>query len=91
LTRNGTVIRKIFLNVSKAEQRRRFLERLNDPAKKWKFSVNDVNERLRWKDYMAAYEKAMCATSTWPVAASVPRHVARAAIVSPCSSLQWMS
>lgn len=64
LTRNGTVIRKIFLNVSKAEQRRRFLERLHDPAKKWKFSVNDVNERLRWKEYMAAYEKAMCATST---------------------------
>src|SRR5207244_13135395 len=64
LARNGTVIRKIFLNVSKAEQRRRFLERLHDPAKKWKFSVNDVNERLRWKEYMAAYEKAMCATST---------------------------
>jgi PPK2 family polyphosphate:nucleotide phosphotransferase len=64
LARNGTVIRKIFLNVSKTEQRRRFLERLQDPAKKWKFSVNDVNERLRWKEYMAAYEKAMCATST---------------------------
>jgi PPK2 family polyphosphate:nucleotide phosphotransferase len=64
LARNGTVIRKIFLNVSKAEQRRRFLERLHDPAKKWKFSVNDVNERLRWKEYMSAYEKAMCATST---------------------------
>ncbi len=64
LTRNGTVIRKIFLNVSKAEQRRRFLERLSDPRKKWKFSVNDVNERLRWKEYMAAYEKAMCSTST---------------------------
>jgi PPK2 family polyphosphate:nucleotide phosphotransferase len=64
LTRNGTVIRKIFLNVSKAEQRRRFLERLHDPAKKWKFSVSDVNERLRWNEYMAAYEKAMRATST---------------------------
>jgi PPK2 family polyphosphate:nucleotide phosphotransferase len=63
LARNGTVIRKIFLNVSKAEQRRRFLERLNDPSKKWKFSVNDVNERLRWKEYMSAYEKVMCATS----------------------------
>ena len=60
LARNGTVIQKIFLNVSKTEQRRRFLERLNDPAKKWKFSVNDVNERLRWKEYMAAYEKALC-------------------------------
>jgi len=64
LARNGTVIRKIFLNVSKTEQRRRFLERLHDPAKKWKFSVNDVNERLRWTEYMSAYEKAMCATST---------------------------
>jgi PPK2 family polyphosphate:nucleotide phosphotransferase len=64
LTRNGTVIRKIFLNVSKAEQRRRFLDRLNDPAKKWKFSVNDVNERLRWNEYMTAYEKMMTATST---------------------------
>lgn len=64
LTRNGTVIRKIFLNVSRKEQRFRFLERLNDPAKKWKFSVNDVNERLRWKEYMAAYEKALCSTST---------------------------
>jgi PPK2 family polyphosphate:nucleotide phosphotransferase len=64
LARNGTVIRKIFLNVSKPEQRRRFLERLNDPAKKWKFSVSDVNERLRWKEYMAAYEKALCSTST---------------------------
>jgi PPK2 family polyphosphate:nucleotide phosphotransferase len=64
LGRNGVVIRKIFLNVSKREQRRRFLERLSDPAKKWKFSVNDVNERLRWKEYMSAYEEAMSATST---------------------------
>lgn len=64
LARNGTVIRKIFLNVSKTEQRRRFLERLQDPAKKWKFSVNDVNERLRWNEYMAAYGRAMRATST---------------------------
>ena len=58
LTRNGTVIRKIFLNVSKAEQRRRFLMRLHNPGKRWKFSVNDINERLRWKEYMAAYEEA---------------------------------
>jgi PPK2 family polyphosphate:nucleotide phosphotransferase len=64
LCRNGTVIRKVFLNVSRREQRRRFLERLHDPAKKWKFSVNDVNERLRWKEYMAAYEDALSATST---------------------------
>jgi len=64
LTRNGTVIRKIFLNVSKAEQRRRFLMRLHNPEKRWKFSINDINERLRWKEYMAAYEEAMRATST---------------------------
>ena len=64
LGRNGTVIRKFFPNVSKAEQRRRFLERLHDPSKKWKFSVNDVNERLRWKQYMAAYEEAIRATAT---------------------------
>ena len=64
LTRNGTVIRKIFLNVSKTEQRRRFLMRLHNPDKRWKFSLNDINERLRWKEYMAAYEKALCSTST---------------------------
>jgi PPK2 family polyphosphate:nucleotide phosphotransferase len=64
LTRNGTVIRKIFLNVSKTEQRRRFLIRLHNPDKRWKFSLNDINERLRWKEYVAAYEDAMRATST---------------------------
>jgi len=64
LARNGTVIRKIFLNVSKTEQRRRFLMRLHNPEKRWKFSINDVNERLRWKEYMIAYEEAMKATST---------------------------
>jgi polyphosphate kinase 2 (PPK2 family) len=64
LTRNGTVIRKIFLNVSKTEQRRRFLMRLHNPDKRWKFSINDVNERLRWKEYMVAYEEAMHATTT---------------------------
>lgn len=64
LARNGTVIRKIYLNVSKAEQRRRFLMRLSDPSKRWKFSVNDVNERLKWKKYMAAYTDAMKSTSS---------------------------
>ena len=64
LGRNGTVIRKFFLNVSRTEQRRRFLERLHDPSKRWKFSVSDVNERLRWKDYMQAYQDALRATST---------------------------
>lgn len=64
LCRNGTIIRKFFLNVSRAEQRRRFLARLDDPAKNWKFSINDVNERLRWDDYIRAYEAALGATST---------------------------
>jgi len=64
LARNGTIIRKIYLNVSKAEQRRRFLMRLHNPDKRWKFSLNDINERLRWKEYMAAYEEALRATST---------------------------
>ena len=64
LSRNGTVIRKFFLNVSRAEQRRRFLARLDDPAKNWKFAMGDVDERLRWADYMGAYEDAIRATST---------------------------
>jgi PPK2 family polyphosphate:nucleotide phosphotransferase len=64
LTRNGIAIRKIFLNVSKDEQRRRFLDRLNRPEKQWKFSMHDVEERKRWKDYMRAYEEAIRATST---------------------------
>jgi PPK2 family polyphosphate:nucleotide phosphotransferase len=64
LCRNGTVIRKIFLHVSKAEQRRRFLARLDDPAKNWKFSLGDVDERLHWTKYMHAYEAALGATST---------------------------
>jgi PPK2 family polyphosphate:nucleotide phosphotransferase len=64
LCRNGTIIRKFYLNVSRAEQRRRFLARLDDPAKNWKFSINDVNERLHWHKYMKAYEAAIGATST---------------------------
>jgi PPK2 family polyphosphate:nucleotide phosphotransferase len=64
LCRNGTVIRKFFFNVSKAEQRRRFLARLDDPAKNWKFSIGDVEERLKWREYMKAYEDAINATTT---------------------------
>ena len=64
LCRNGTIIRKFYLNVSRAEQRRRFLARLDDPAKNWKFSINDVNERVHWHKYMRAYEAAIGATST---------------------------
>jgi PPK2 family polyphosphate:nucleotide phosphotransferase len=57
LIRNGVVIRKFFLHVSKEEQKKRFLERLEDPKKNWKFSMADVNERGFWKDYQEAYEE----------------------------------
>ncbi|MGB5103732.1 MAG: polyphosphate kinase 2 family protein [Steroidobacteraceae bacterium] len=59
LARNGTLILKFFLNVSRDEQRRRFLERLDDPDKNWKFELGDVREREHWDDYMAAYEDAI--------------------------------
>jgi PPK2 family polyphosphate:nucleotide phosphotransferase len=57
LTRNGVVIRKFFLHLSKEEQKKRFLERLEDPKKNWKFSMADVDERGFWKDYQEAYEE----------------------------------
>lgn len=63
LARNGTVILKFWLNVSKAEQRRRFLARIDEPRKNWKFSGGDVDERKFWQDYMTAYEAAINATS----------------------------
>jgi PPK2 family polyphosphate:nucleotide phosphotransferase len=64
LVRNGTVILKFFLNVSKDEQKKRFLERLDRPEKNWKFSPSDMAERGFWDDYMAAYEDALAVTST---------------------------
>jgi PPK2 family polyphosphate:nucleotide phosphotransferase len=64
LHRNGTVVRKFFLHVSKKEQQRRFLERLDNPDKNWKFSANDAKERAYWDDYMAAYEETIRATAT---------------------------
>jgi PPK2 family polyphosphate:nucleotide phosphotransferase len=64
LHQNGTRIIKFFLHVSKEEQRRRFLERIDRPEKNWKFSTADVTERRCWKDYMHAYEKCLGATST---------------------------
>jgi len=63
LARNGTVILKFWLNVSKDEQKRRFLSRLDDAEKNWKFEPNDVKERRHWDDYMDAYEDALNATS----------------------------
>ncbi|PKU22060.1 ADP-polyphosphate phosphotransferase [Telmatospirillum siberiense] len=64
LARNGTRIIKIFLHLSKEEQRKRFLERIDDPDKNWKFSIADIEERKFWKQYMAAYEACLSATST---------------------------
>jgi PPK2 family polyphosphate:nucleotide phosphotransferase len=64
LTRNGTIILKFFLHLSKKEQRRRLLARLDDPAKNWKFQAADLEERARWGDYMTAYEQALSKTST---------------------------
>jgi polyphosphate kinase 2 (PPK2 family) len=64
LTRNGVVIRKFFLHVSKAEQKRRFLARLDTPGKEWKFSAGDVAERAHWDAYLQAFEEAITATST---------------------------
>jgi PPK2 family polyphosphate:nucleotide phosphotransferase len=64
LARNGTVILKFFLHVSKDEQKQRFLERLEDPEKHWKFSAADLAERAHWDAYMEAYEDALGATST---------------------------
>ena len=64
LTRNGVIVRKFFLHVSKKEQKRRFLERIDDPAKNWKFSSNDAAERDYWDDYMHAYEHMIRNTAT---------------------------
>ncbi len=64
LSRNGFVIRKFFLNVSKKEQKKRFLDRLDQPEKNWKFSTADLHERERWDDYMKAYEEMVANTST---------------------------
>jgi PPK2 family polyphosphate:nucleotide phosphotransferase len=63
LARNGTLILKFFLNVSKKEQLKRFLERLDRPEKNWKFSVSDAKEREHWDDYMAAYQEAIRGTA----------------------------
>jgi PPK2 family polyphosphate:nucleotide phosphotransferase len=64
LSNNGIAVRKFFLNVSKKEQKRRFLERLDTPEKNWKFSSADIAERQCWDDYMQAYEEMIASTST---------------------------
>ncbi len=64
LSENGTLILKFFLNVSKKEQKKRFLERIDDPTKNWKFSLGDLKERRHWEEYQDAYQAAISATST---------------------------
>jgi polyphosphate kinase 2 (PPK2 family) len=85
LTENGTVIIKFFLHVSKEEQKERFLKRIDDPFKNWKFSSSDVEERGFWNDYMAAYEEAISATSTkhapWYVIPADKKWFSRIAII----------
>jgi PPK2 family polyphosphate:nucleotide phosphotransferase len=84
LVRNGTVILKFFLNVSKEVQCKRFLERVNDPSKHWKFSGADIAERGHWDDYMQAYEDMLNATSTkwapWYVVPADYKWVSRAVV-----------
>ena len=84
LTRNGTIILKFFLNMSRAEQKNRLLARLEDPAKNWKFNIDDLAERACWPEYMKAFEKAIGATSTkwapWYVIPADSKWLARAVV-----------
>ena len=86
LARNGTVILKFFLNVSREEQRERFLERLDEPSKNWKFSMADVAERALWAKYQAAYQEVVRHTSTnlapWHVVPADHKWFARVVIGS---------
>jgi PPK2 family polyphosphate:nucleotide phosphotransferase len=96
LSRNGMLILKFHLRISREEQRNRFLARLDEPAKRWKFSMNDVTERKRWDEYMAAYEDMIRATSTdyapWYVVPADHKHVAwlvvSAAIIAALEGLK---
>lgn len=95
LTRNGTIVRKFFLHVSKEEQQKRFLERIELPEKNWKFSANDAKEREFWDDYMVAYEDTIRQTATedspWYVVPAdnkwFTRVVVAAAVIDALASL----
>jgi len=84
LHRNGTRIVKIFLHISKEQQKKRFLERLDDPTKYWKFSTADLAERGHWDDYQAAFDEALTATSTewapWYVVPADHKYALRALV-----------
>jgi len=85
LTRQGTLVQKFFLNISLEEQKRRFMERLNDPVKNWKFSASDIAERAHWGAYMEAYEAAIQATAAphapWYVVPANNKWFARLVVV----------
>jgi PPK2 family polyphosphate:nucleotide phosphotransferase len=95
LHRNGTIVRKFFLHVSKGEQQKRFMERLDTPEKHWKFSANDAKEREFWDDYMEAYEDTIRETATedspWYVVPAdnkwFTRVVVAAAVIDALASL----
>jgi PPK2 family polyphosphate:nucleotide phosphotransferase len=95
LTRNGTLVRKFFLHVSRKEQQKRFLERLDNPDKNWKFSANDAKERGFWDKYMEAYEETIRETTTedspWYVVPAdnkwFTRVVVAAAVIDALASL----
>ena len=86
LTDNGMIILKFFLHVSKKEQKKRFMERIEDPGKNWKFSLADLKERGFWNEYQEAYGEAISATSTkhapWFVIPADDKWYARLAIAS---------
>ena len=86
LVRNGTLILKFFLHVSKEEQRKRFLDRIEQPQKHWKFSPLDVHERQYWDEYIAAYEDCLTRTSTkwapWYVIPADHKWVTRTIVAS---------
>ncbi len=90
LTDNGTLILKFFLHVSKKEQKKRFIERIDDPSKNWKFSLADLKERGHWDEYQKAYEEAISATSTrtapWFIIPADDKWYARLAIASVIQS-----
>ena len=95
LTRNGVAVRKFFLHVSNKEQKKRFLERIEEPEKNWKFSANDAKERGHWDDYMEAYEDMIRNTATkeapWYVVPAdnkwFTRAIVAAAVIDVLSSL----
>ncbi len=86
LVQNGTIIMKFFLHVSKEEQKKRFMERIDDPSKNWKFSLADLKERGFWDDYQRAYEEAMSKTSKesapWYIIPADDKGYARLAIAT---------